>query len=61
MLVLADRGFAPRDLFAKMAATGAGILIRVTIGPGGPKLPVLQRHCDGSYLIDVPRNAGPRR
>jgi Insertion element 4 transposase N-terminal/Transposase DDE domain len=50
MLLLADRGFGAGRLFAAIAATGADTLFRVTTGVGGPRLPVLRRLSDASYL-----------
>lgn len=50
MIMLADRNFAAGPLAAKIAGTGAAFLIRVRTGAGAPKLPVLTRHHDGSYL-----------
>jgi len=50
MLLLADRNFAAGWLAAKIAATKADFLIRVRTGNGAPKLPVLQRLPDGSWL-----------
>jgi hypothetical protein len=50
MLMLADRNFAAGKLIAAIAATGADVLVRVKTGRGAPKLPVLHRHGDGSYL-----------
>ena len=50
MLVLADRNFAAGHLFAAVAATNADLLVRVKTGRGAPKLPVLRRLHDGSYL-----------
>jgi transposase IS4-like protein/DDE family transposase len=49
MLVLADRNFAAGWLLAAVADTGAHLLVRAKTGSGGPKLPVLRRHRDGSY------------
>jgi hypothetical protein len=49
MLVLADRNFAAGYLLAAVAKTGAHLLVRVKTGAGGPRLPVLARHRDGSY------------
>jgi hypothetical protein len=49
MLLLADRNFAAGALLAQVAGTGADFLVRVKTGVGGPKLPVLHRHHDGSY------------
>jgi hypothetical protein len=50
MLILADRNFAAGKLIAAIAATKADVLVRVKTGRGAPKLPVLRRHGDGSYL-----------
>jgi hypothetical protein len=50
MLILADRNFAAGKLIAAIAATKADVLVRVKTGRGAPKLPVLRRHSDGSYL-----------
>lgn len=50
MIMLADRNFAAGPLAAKIAGTGAAFLIRVRTGAGAPKLPVLARCADGSYL-----------
>jgi hypothetical protein len=50
MLLLADRNFAAGYLAAQIAATKAGFLIRVRTGTGAPKLPVLRRLPDGSWL-----------
>jgi len=50
MIVLADRGLAAGYLAAQIAAAQAEFLIRVRTGRGAPKLPVLARCCDGSYL-----------
>jgi len=50
MLLLADRNFAAGLLAAQIAATRAGFLIRVRTGNGAPKLPVLRRLPDGSWL-----------
>jgi hypothetical protein len=49
MLVLADRNFAAGWLLAAVAETGAHLLVRAKTGSGGPHLPVLRRHRDGSY------------
>jgi len=49
MLVLADRNFAAGWLLAAIADTGAHLLVRAKTGTGGPNLPVLRRHRDGSY------------
>lgn len=50
MIMLADRNFAAGYLIAQIAATGADLLIRTKTGRGAPKLPVLHRNRDGSYL-----------
>jgi len=50
MIVLADRNFAAGFLAAQIAAARAEFLIRVRTGNGSPKLPVLQRLGDGSWL-----------
>jgi hypothetical protein len=50
MLLLADRNFAAGFLAAQIAAARAEFLIRVRTGNGSPKLPVLQRFRDGSWL-----------
>jgi hypothetical protein len=50
MIVLADRNFAAGPLAAQIARTRAEFLIRVRTGRTAPKLPVLRRHRDGSYL-----------
>jgi hypothetical protein len=50
MLMLADRNFAAGKLIAAIAATKADVLVRVKTGRGAPALPVMRRHCDGSYL-----------
>lgn len=49
MILLADRNFAAGDLLARVARTGAHLLVRARTGRGGPKLPILTRHHDGSY------------
>lgn len=49
MLILADRNFAAGKLFAAFADTKAHLLVRAKTGAGGPNLPVLRRHRDGSY------------
>jgi len=49
MLILADRNFAAGGLFAAIADTRAHLLVRAKTGAGGPHLPVLRRHRDGSY------------
>jgi hypothetical protein len=50
MVLLADRNFAAGHLAAKIASAGAEFLIRVRTGTGAPKLPVLARCGDGSWL-----------
>ena len=60
MLLLADRNFAAGHLFAAIAATGADLLVRAKTGSSGPKLPVLHRYRDGSYLSHVRRPPRPR-
>jgi hypothetical protein len=50
MILLADRNFGAGFLAAQIAATGAEFLIRVRTGNGAPKLPVLGRLPDGSWL-----------
>jgi hypothetical protein len=50
MVLLADRNFAARGLLAQVANAKADLLVRAKTGRGGPKLPVLARHHDGSYL-----------
>jgi hypothetical protein len=50
MLLLADRNFGAGWLAAQIAATRADFLIRVRTGNGSPKLPVLRRLPDGSWL-----------
>jgi len=50
MIMLADRNFAAGALAAQIARAQAEFLIRVRTGRGAPKLPVLHRHPDGSYL-----------
>jgi hypothetical protein len=50
MLLLADRNFAAGFLARKIAETKADFLIRVRTGYGAPKLPVLRRLPDGSWL-----------
>ena len=49
MLILADRNFAAGGLLAAVAERGAHLLVRAKTGTGGPNLPVLRRHRDGSY------------
>jgi len=50
MILLADRNVGAGSLAAQIAATGAEFLIRVRTGNGAPKLPVMGRLPDGSWL-----------
>jgi hypothetical protein len=50
MVLLADRGFGAGFLAAQIAGTRADFLIRVRTGNSSPKLPVLRRLPDGSWL-----------
>ena len=50
MLLLADRNFGSGPLAREIAAAEADFLIRVRTGNSAPKLPVLQRLPDGSWL-----------
>jgi Insertion element 4 transposase N-terminal/Transposase DDE domain len=50
MLLLADRNYAAADLVKTLAATGADLLIRCK---NGRRLPVITRHCDGSWLSTI--------
>jgi hypothetical protein len=50
MLCLADRGFYSFDLWTEAASRGAQLLWRVQ---SRPKLPVLQRLADGSFLSEL--------
>jgi hypothetical protein len=50
MLLLGDRNFAAGFLARKITETKADFLIRVRTGNGAPKLPVLRRLPDGSWL-----------
>lgn len=50
MLLLADRNFAIGKLFAAVTARGAHAVIRCKTSCSGPKLPVLRRLADGSWL-----------
>lgn len=50
MLLLADRNFGSGPLARKIAAAEADFLIRVRTGNSAPKLPVLRRLPDGSWL-----------
>ncbi|QKW11463.1 IS4 family transposase [Verrucosispora sp. NA02020] len=47
MLLLADRGFAARQMIEQFASTGADLLIR---DKDDRRLPVIRRHRDGSWL-----------
>jgi hypothetical protein len=49
MLLLADRNFAAGHLLAAIADAKAHLLVRAKTGAGGPHLPILCRHRDGSY------------
>ena len=50
MILLADRNFAAGFLAAQIAAARAEFLIRVRTGKSAPRLPVLRRLPDGSWL-----------
>ena len=50
MVLLADRNFGAGFLAAQVAAARADLLIRVRTGNGAPKLPVLRRLPDRSWL-----------
>ncbi|HEX6686297.1 MAG TPA: IS4 family transposase [Candidatus Limnocylindrales bacterium] len=50
MLLLADRNFAAGKLFRAVADTRAHAVIRAKTSSSGPKLPVLHRLGDGSWL-----------
>ena len=50
MILLADRNFGAGFLAAQIAGTRADFLIRVRSGKCSPKLPVLSRCGDGSWL-----------
>jgi Insertion element 4 transposase N-terminal/Transposase DDE domain len=50
MLLLADRNFGSGPLAGKIAQAKADFLIRVRTGNGAPKLPVIKRLPDGSWL-----------
>jgi hypothetical protein len=50
MLLLADRNFGAGPLAGQIAAAGADFLIRARTGSTAPKLPVLRRLPDGSWL-----------
>jgi hypothetical protein len=49
MLIVADRNFAAGWLLAAIADAKAHLLVRAKTGAGGPHLPILRRHRDGSY------------
>jgi hypothetical protein len=50
MLLLADRNFAAGFLARNITETKADFLVRVRTGKGAPRLPVLRRLPDGSWL-----------
>ena len=50
MILLADRNFAAGFLAAQITAARADFLIRVKTGNTAPRLPVLRRFPDGSWL-----------
>jgi hypothetical protein len=50
MLLLADRNFGSGPLARKIAAAEADFLIRVKTGNSSPRLPVMERLPDGSWL-----------
>ena len=50
MLLLADRNFAAGFLAREITGAKADFLVRVRTGNGAPKLPVLRRLPDGSWL-----------
>jgi hypothetical protein len=50
MLVLADRNFPARDLFALLAETGADLLFRLKTTSTGPRLNRVLSFADGSWL-----------
>ena len=50
MLLLADRNFGSGPLCRLIAAAEADFLIRVKTGGNGPKLPVMRRLADGSWI-----------
>lgn len=50
MLVLADRNFPARDLFALLAGTGADLLFRLKTTSTGPRLNRVLSFADGSWL-----------
>ena len=56
MLVLADRYFSGHPQVARIAATGAGLIIRVQCHR---RLPVLRELPDGSYLSVLPYSDYP--
>jgi hypothetical protein len=58
MLVLADRYFSGHPQVARIASTGAGLIVRVQ---HRRRLPVLKELADGSYLSVLPHSASPRR
>jgi hypothetical protein len=49
MLLLADRNFAAGALLARVVEANAHVVVRARTGAGGPKLPIMARHRDGSY------------
>lgn len=53
MLLLGDRHFATRELYAAIMNQGADFLIRAKIGTRALKMPVEQRLADGSYLTVI--------
>ena len=60
MLLLADRLFLGAKLWQTLAATGADLAWRVTIGQRAPKLPVDQVLADGSWLSHLRAEHGRR-
>jgi hypothetical protein len=58
MLVLADRYFSGHPQVARIASTGADLIVRVQ---DRRRLPVLKELADGSYLSVLPHSASPRR
>jgi hypothetical protein len=50
MVLLADRNFGAGLLAAQIAAAGADFLIRVRTGTSAPRLPVLRRLPDGTWM-----------
>jgi hypothetical protein len=60
MLLLADRLFLGAKLWQTLAATGADLAWRVTIGQRAPKLPVDQVFPDGSWLSHLRAEHGRR-